>query len=57
MAQLKSRDGTVGLAISGYGMENDIETSLAAGFSEHLVKPVKAPRLREAIAVLIESRA
>ena len=38
-----------GIAMSGYGMEEDVRQSLAAGFSEHLVKPVKIPRLIEAI--------
>jgi CheY-like chemotaxis protein len=28
-----------GVAMSGYGMKNDIEKSVAAGFRHHLVKP------------------
>jgi signal transduction histidine kinase/ActR/RegA family two-component response regulator len=38
-----------GIAISGFGMNGDIEKSLNAGFSEHLVKPVKLERLEAAI--------
>ena len=38
-----------GIAISGFGMNGDIERSLKAGFSEHLVKPIKAEKLEAAI--------
>jgi two-component system CheB/CheR fusion protein len=39
-----------GIAISGFGMDSDISKSLEAGFSEHLVKPVKLEKLEAAIA-------
>jgi CheY-like chemotaxis protein len=38
-----------GIAISGFGMNGDIEKSLQAGFSEHLVKPLKIEKLEAAI--------
>lgn len=38
------------IAISGYGMEDDIARSREAGFAEHLVKPLDYARLEEAIA-------
>jgi signal transduction histidine kinase len=38
-----------GIAISGFGMNGDIEKSIEAGFSEHLVKPVKMENLEAAI--------
>jgi signal transduction histidine kinase/ActR/RegA family two-component response regulator len=38
-----------GIALSGYGMENDVEASLAAGFREHLIKPVDWPKLENSI--------
>ena len=38
-----------GIALSGYGMEEDIARSREAGFSEHLVKPTDAIQLEEAI--------
>ena len=45
------------LAVSGYGMEEDLRSSIEAGFSEHLVKPVDLNKLRGAIQrVLAESR-
>jgi CheY-like chemotaxis protein len=38
-----------GIAMSGYGSEDDIQQSLAAGFDEHLTKPVDIRRLEDAI--------
>ena len=38
-----------GIAISGFGMNGDIEKSFEAGFTEHLVKPVKMENLEAAI--------
>jgi len=38
-----------GIAISGFGMNGDIEKSIDAGFAEHLVKPVKMENLEAAI--------
>ena len=32
--------GVAGIALSGYGMDNDIARSWKAGFSEHLIKPI-----------------
>ncbi len=45
MQQLKARHQIPGIALSGYGMEEDVRKSLAAGFSEHLTKPVDFHRL------------
>jgi signal transduction histidine kinase/CheY-like chemotaxis protein len=50
MSYLRAITGMRGIAISGFGMNGDIERSLAAGFVEHLVKPVKLEKLEEAIA-------
>jgi CheY-like chemotaxis protein len=44
------------LALSGYGMDEDLERSRDAGFSDHLTKPVSIDRLKAAIAQL-ESQA
>jgi CheY-like chemotaxis protein/anti-sigma regulatory factor (Ser/Thr protein kinase) len=38
------------VAVTGYGRGRDRVTSLAAGFVEHLVKPVNLDRLRETVA-------
>lgn len=40
------------IAVSGYGMVGDLEQSRAAGFSQHLTKPVTAERLKEALGHL-----
>ena len=56
MEQLRTRRKIPGIAMSGYGMEEDIRRSLAAGFSEHLVKPIAIPQLIEAIQRVAESR-
>jgi len=40
------------IALTGYGMEGDIAKTRAAGFREHLTKPVGATQLKEAISRL-----
>lgn len=52
MRQLRDLDGLAGIAISGYGMEADIEQSRAVGFARHLTKPVQLEELQEAISDL-----
>ena len=37
------------VAMSGFGMDEDVERSREAGFSEHLIKPVEFPSLHQAI--------
>lgn len=49
MRRLRTRIHAVGIAMSGYGMEEDIRQSHDAGFVEHLVKPVSLADLRQAI--------
>jgi CheY-like chemotaxis protein len=49
--------GVPGIAISGFGMNGDIEKGLEAGFSEHLIKPVKLGKLEAAIDSATGSRA
>lgn len=44
------------IAMSGFGMEDDLERSREAGFSEHLIKPVEFSALQEAIARLASQR-
>lgn len=38
-----------GIALSGYGMEDDLHRSVEAGFERHLVKPVDFNQLRRAL--------
>jgi len=49
MTRLRTTSSLRGIAISGFGMNGDVEKSLQAGFSEHLVKPVNLERLEAAI--------
>ena len=49
MTKMKAIQPLIGIAMSGYGMEEDVRQSLAAGFSEHLVKPIKIPQLLAAV--------
>ena len=55
MTYLRAISGMRGIAISGFGMNGDINRSLEAGFAEHLVKPVKIEKLEEAIARTVAS--
>jgi signal transduction histidine kinase/ActR/RegA family two-component response regulator len=50
MRHLRSALGLRGVALSGYGMEQDIAESRDAGFCHHLTKPVRLEQLRKVIA-------
>lgn len=56
MRQILSIRPMPGIAMSGYGMAEDIRKSREAGFSQHLVKPVNIARLKEAIRSLVAGR-
>ena len=49
MEQIRDRHGIRGIALSGYGMEDDMRRSLEAGFVEHVTKPVNVAQLQEVI--------
>jgi PAS domain S-box-containing protein len=49
MRDLGNCHNIAGVALSGFGMEEDIAASLAAGFSRHLTKPVDWQELRSEI--------
>src|SRR5207247_1695745 len=53
MAQLRAISPIPGIAISGFGNNGDIEKSLQAGFSDHLVKPIKLEKLEAAISRVV----
>jgi signal transduction histidine kinase len=44
---------TRGIAMSGFGMDEDIQRSLEAGFNAHLVKPISFDRLNEVLQQLL----
>jgi CheY-like chemotaxis protein len=48
--------GTVLVAVTGYGQEQDRRTALEAGFDHHLVKPVDMDKLMAVLAGVAEIR-
>jgi signal transduction histidine kinase/CheY-like chemotaxis protein len=56
MRQIRDRFGIPGIALSGYGMEEDISNSRDAGFQDHIVKPINLDHLKAAIHRVISRR-
>jgi signal transduction histidine kinase len=56
MKEMRGR-GVPGIALSGFGMEHDVNRAHAAGFSEHLTKPINFERLEEVIQQLLGNNA
>lgn len=50
LATLRESHPVIGIALSGYGMERDVQRARAAGFSVHATKPVDLATLRRLIA-------
>jgi PAS domain S-box-containing protein len=50
LTQHRRQSSTPAIALSGFGMEEDVRRSKAAGFSVHLPKPVNFEKLQQAIA-------
>ena len=50
MRQMKQSYGTRGIAMSGYGQEEDRRLSQEAGFDAHLIKPVNPAALLQLLA-------
>jgi CheY-like chemotaxis protein len=56
MIELRHINPTLpGIALSGYGMEEDLARTRAAGFVEHLTKPVNVGALERAIERIFAS--
>ncbi len=55
MKELRETRSLRGIALSGFGMESDVNRARAAGFSEHLTKPINFERLDAAIRNLLEA--
>ena len=49
MRELKLHHGLRGIALSGYGMDDDLARSKEAGFEVHLTKPVNVHALEDAV--------
>ncbi len=56
MSALRDEQGLTGIALSGFGTDEDVAASLAAGFASHLTKPVEWDRLRSEIERLIPAK-
>ena len=56
MKFLREAQGLTGIALSGFGTDEDVAASIAAGFAAHLTKPVDWDRLRAEIDKLAISR-
>jgi PAS domain S-box-containing protein len=56
MKHLRETQGIKGIALSGFGTEEDVAASAAAGFAAHLTKPVDWDRLRAEIERIIRSK-
>ena len=55
MQQIKSRHSMKGIAMSGYGLEEDLRKSREAGFSHHVVKPANVDQLEQAIRRIVNT--
>ena len=50
MNEFQKKFGAKGIALTGYGTEDDVAQSEASGFLTHLTKPVRIELLETAIA-------
>ena len=53
MTLLREQYQLPGIAVSGYGMEEDVSASRQAGFVHHLTKPIRIDRLKDLIATVV----
>ena len=49
MREIRERHSIPGIALTGYGMEEDVSLSRDAGFFEHVVKPVNIDHLQSVL--------
>ncbi len=49
MSELRDNFGLKGIALTGYGMEQDVARGKKAGFVAHLIKPVRVESLEKAL--------
>jgi signal transduction histidine kinase len=50
MRELQKLTPIIGIALSGYGMETDLQQTKEAGFSAHLTKPIQMEELHQILA-------
>ena len=56
MRQIRAKQSIAGIALSGFGMEDDLEKSRAVGFTDHLIKPVNVDRLQATLREIARNR-
>jgi len=54
MAELHQQPALKGIALTGYGMEHDIDRSSSAGFALHLTKPIHIESLEDALNTVLK---
>jgi PAS domain S-box-containing protein len=54
MRSLSTRRSVLGIALSGYGMDDDVKKSREAGFAAHLTKPIDFQRLEAMIQAVAQ---
>lgn len=55
MLELNAQFGLPGIALSGFGMDDDVQRALASGFSHHMTKPVDFPLLLGKLDLILNS--
>lgn len=55
MAQLRDKYGLRGIALTGYGIEDDHQKAIDSGFVAHVLKPISINTLTSAIAQACEA--
>jgi CheY-like chemotaxis protein len=53
MREVRLNKPLLGIALSGFGSEQDIKKAREAGFAEHLTKPINFERLEKTIQGLL----
>ena len=56
MRAAKQRQSLVGIALSGFGMEEDVRRSMDAGFDHHLTKPIDFQELEKFVGTMAAAR-
>ncbi|PYL98478.1 MAG: hybrid sensor histidine kinase/response regulator, partial [Verrucomicrobia bacterium] len=54
MRVARQRQSLVGIALSGFGMEEDVRRSMDAGFDHHLTKPIDFQALKKFVGTMAE---
>ena len=56
MSEFEKKFGAKGIALTGYGAEQDVALSHTSGFTAHLTKPVSVESLENALAATLAAR-